>query len=73
MKFTLKDYQEEAVREVLVNLKKASRRWSEDGDKHAFSLTATTGAGKTVMAAAVFEALFHGDETTTSNPTRVQW
>lgn len=62
MKFTLKDYQEEAVREVLVNLKKASKRWREDGDKHAFSLTATTGAGKTVMAAAVFEALFHGDD-----------
>jgi type III restriction enzyme len=62
MKFTLKDYQEEAVREVLSNLKKGSRRWHEDGDKHAFSLTATTGAGKTVMAAAVFEALFHGDD-----------
>ena len=27
----------------------------------AFSLTATTGAGKTVMAAAVIEALFDGD------------
>lgn len=62
MKFTLKDYQEDAVRDVLVNLKKASKRWLEDGDKHAFSLTATTGAGKTVMAAAVFEALFHGDD-----------
>ncbi|WP_347268390.1 DEAD/DEAH box helicase family protein [Paracoccus sp. (in: a-proteobacteria)] len=62
MKFTLKDYQEEAVENVLVNLKKASRRWREDGDRHAFSLTATTGAGKTVMAAAVFEALFHGDD-----------
>lgn len=46
MKFTLKDYQEEAVKDVLVNLKKASRRWREDKDKHAFSLTATTGAGK---------------------------
>ena len=33
MKFTLKDYQEEAVRDVLVNLKKASRRWREDKDK----------------------------------------
>jgi hypothetical protein len=61
MKFTLKDYQDEAVREVLVNLRKARRRWHEDGDKHAFSLTATTGAGKTVMAAAVFEALFYGN------------
>lgn len=70
MKFTLKDYQEDAVKNVLVNLKKASRRWREDGDKHAFSLTATTGAGKTVMAAAVFEALFHGDDNYDIEPDR---
>lgn len=62
MKFTLKDYQDEAVYEVLDALRKAGRRWHEDGDRHAFSLTATTGAGKTVMAAAVFEALFYGNE-----------
>jgi hypothetical protein len=62
MKFTLKDYQEDAVRDVLKNLAKARKRWHEDQDKHAFSLTAATGAGKTVMAAAVFEALFHGDD-----------
>ena len=62
MKFTLKDYQEEAVVDVLANLRKAKKRWHDDGDKHAFSLTATTGAGKTVMAAAAFEALFYGDD-----------
>jgi len=62
VKFTLKDYQDEAVLDVLTNLGKAARRWREDGDLHAFSLSATTGAGKTVMAAAVFEALFHGDD-----------
>jgi type III restriction enzyme len=62
MKFTLKDYQENAVSDVLVNLNKAKKRWHEDSDHHAFSLTATTGAGKTVMAAAVFEALFYGDD-----------
>lgn len=62
MKFTLKDYQSDAVRDVLHNLKKARKRWRDDGDRHAFSLTAPTGAGKTVMAAAVFEALFHGDD-----------
>jgi type III restriction enzyme len=62
MNFTLKDYQEEAVRDVLSNLRKGRKRWHEDGDKHAFSLTAITGAGKTVMAAAVFEAVFHGDD-----------
>src|SRR5690606_21387670 len=63
MKFTLKDYQEEAVDKVLENLKKASRRWQQEGERNAFSLSAATGAGKTVMAAAVFEALFHGDDT----------
>jgi type III restriction enzyme len=62
MKFTLKDYQSEAVFDVLDNLKKARKRWREDGDRHAFSLTAATGAGKTVMATAVFEALFHSDD-----------
>lgn len=62
MKFTLKDYQDEAVIDVLGNLKKARKRWRADADKHAFSLTAPTGAGKTVMAAAAFEALFHGDD-----------
>ena len=60
MKFTLKAYQDEAVRDVLAHLEKAKRRWREDGDPQAFSLSATTGAGKTVMAAAVIEALFHG-------------
>lgn len=63
MKFTLKDYQDDAVRDALKNLRRAARGWhGEDKDHSAFSLTATTGAGKTVMAAAAFEALFHGDE-----------
>jgi hypothetical protein len=62
MKFTLKDYQEDAVRECLANISKARKRWHADNEKSAFSLTATTGAGKTVMAAAAFEALFHGDD-----------
>lgn len=62
MKFTLKDYQRDAVRDALSNLKKARRLWRGEADKTAFSLTAVTGAGKTVMAAAAFEALFHGDD-----------
>lgn len=62
MKFTLKDYQEEAVGQVLDRLRKARKRWHEDGERNAFALSATTGAGKTVMAAAVFEALFHGHD-----------
>lgn len=62
MKFTLKDYQRDAVREALVNLKDAQDDWHRKSRKCAFSLTAVTGAGKTVMAAAAFEALFHGDD-----------
>src|SRR5690606_40787598 len=62
MKFTLKDYQRDAVRDALANLRKARRYWHNEGDKSAFSLTAVTGAGKTVMAAAALEALFHGDD-----------
>lgn len=62
MKFTLKDYQRDAVRDALANLRRARRLWHGDADKTAFSLTAVTGAGKTVMAAAAFEALFHGDD-----------
>ncbi len=60
MRYTLKDYQSDAVVDVLANLKKAARDWKLDGDTSAFSLTATTGAGKTVMAAAVIESLFNG-------------
>ncbi len=63
MKFTLKDYQNEAVLDVLKNLRMAHEDWhGKHQRKNAFSLTAATGAGKTVMAAAVFEALFHGDD-----------
>ena len=62
MKFTLKDYQDESALDVLANLTKARKRWRSDSDRHAFSLTAATGSGKTVIAAAVFEALFHGDD-----------
>jgi type III restriction enzyme len=62
MKFTLKDYQRDAVRDALANLKDACDDWQRKSRKSAFSLTAVTGAGKTVMAAAAFEALFHGDD-----------
>lgn len=61
MRYTLKDYQDDAVGDVLANLKKAARDWRQDRDTSAFSLTATTGAGKTVMAAAVIESLFDGN------------
>ena len=50
-------------RDVLANLEQGPQTaGTRTTTRIAFSLTATTGAGKTVMAAAVFEALFHGDD-----------
>ncbi len=62
MRFTLKDYQTDAVGDVLRNLARARRDFHEYNAPSAFSLTATTGAGKTVMAAAVIESLFDGND-----------
>ncbi len=61
MRFALKDYQVDAVGDVLRNIADARDDWHRKQRPVAFSLTATTGAGKTVMAAAVIEALFEGD------------
>ena len=61
MRYTLKDYQEDAVADVLQNIARARHSWHSWQSPTAFSLTATTGAGKTVMAAAVMEALFCGN------------
>ncbi len=63
MKFTLKDYQADAVDDVLADLERAqSDLTTATARTSSFSLTATTGAGKTVMAAAVIEALFYGND-----------
>ena len=60
MRYSLKDYQEDAVAEVLNRLGRARHDWHTQSAPGAFSLTSTTGSGKTVMAAAVIEALFDG-------------
>jgi type III restriction enzyme len=64
VKFTLKDYQEQAVEDVLENLARARKNFKnpEKRELSSFSLTATTGAGKTVMAAAAIETLFWGSD-----------
>lgn len=63
MRFTLKDYQADAVGDTLRELASA-RDFYRSASKRVSSvaLTATTGAGKTVMAAAVIEALFWGSD-----------
>lgn len=62
MQFKLKDYQEDAVRIVLRRLDEARDDYRNKDRLVAFALSAITGAGKTVMASAVFEALFDGSE-----------
>ena len=62
MKFTLKDYQADAVDDVLRSLDRAKQLYDVEGKESSVSLSATTGAGKTVIAAAVIEALFFGNE-----------
>jgi type III restriction enzyme len=64
VKFTLKDYQADAVEDILANLKRARDNYRNPDKQEisSFSLTATTGAGKTVMAAAAIEALFWGSD-----------
>lgn len=70
MRFTLKDYQADAVEDVLANLRRARENYKnpERREMSSFALTATTGAGKTVMAAAAIEALFWGNESFDFDP-----
>lgn len=62
MRYTLKDYQADAVREALKRLAQARDAYQRFDSLSQFSLAATTGAGKTVMAAAIIEALFFGSD-----------
>lgn len=61
MRLQLKDYQDKAVREVLERLDMCREAWhGKYQERNSFALTATTGAGKTVIASTVIEALIHG-------------
>ena len=62
MQFKLKDYQEDAVVKALGRLADARDDYRSKERLLAFALSAITGAGKTVMASAVFEALFDGSD-----------
>jgi type III restriction enzyme len=68
MRFILTDYQELAAFETVKRLRQAAREFIDDQDYSAVSLTAPTGAGKTVIAAAVIERLIFGDDVAGPNP-----
>ena len=65
MRFTLLPFQEttSAKATEVIRLSMAEvAKLGVDGDGQAITLSAPTGAGKTVMAAAALEALFYGDD-----------
>lgn len=63
MRFTLKDYQTDAVAEILETLGHARSDWhAERKRRTSFALSSTTGSGKTVIAATVIESLLHGSD-----------
>lgn len=62
MKFTLKDFQDKATRQMLTRIRNARSIYDASGIPVSFALSAATGSGKTVIAAAVIEALFNGND-----------
>lgn len=62
MRLTLHNFQEQAVAEVLDALAEARNRFDTRNRSTAVSLTAVTGAGKTVIATGVLEALLAGHD-----------
>jgi type III restriction enzyme len=66
MKWVLRDFQETAVAQLAKLLGKASREADDQG--WAVGLTATTGAGKTVIATALIEQILCGSEDSSCPP-----
>ena len=70
MKFTLLRFQETTVADALTNVRLAMDEVSRvglNGAGQVVTLVAPTGAGKTVMAAAILESLLEGDESHTAD------
>jgi type III restriction enzyme len=68
MRYDLFDYQREAAVQVRQSLARGQRDWDEYKSISAFALSAITGAGKTVIATAVIEAMIYGSADLDSDP-----
>lgn len=68
MRYVLTSYQDVATADVLRWLRRGASDFAADGDYNAVSLSAPTGAGKTVIATAVIERLFSGDAEAARDP-----
>lgn len=60
MRYDLFDYQRKATTEALERLQRAREAWIRRNSPSAFALSAVPGAGKTVIATAVIEAMLYG-------------
>ena len=68
MKFDLIGYQTDAAWDIVDAICEGFDRFTKSGRYTAVSLSAPTGAGKTVIATAVIEKLLCGDDATEPNP-----
>ena len=68
MKFTLTDYQTDAVADLLGEIEDGWESYEKRGKLSAVALSAPTAAGKTVIAAGLLELLYNGDEINEAHP-----
>ena len=68
MRYELIDYQRDAAIDVLERLRLARNQWATSRMPSSFALSAITGAGKTVIAASVIEALLYGSSDLGAEP-----
>ncbi|MDZ4252856.1 MAG: DEAD/DEAH box helicase family protein [Sulfuritalea sp.] len=71
MKLELKDFQEDAVEQLIKKLNPAKREVAEGGDRQAVILAAPTGSGKTVITAALIEEILNGSDRFDAEPDAV--
>lgn len=62
MSMALIGYQVDAAQRILSRISRGIPAYIEDGERTAVSLSAPTGSGKTIIAAAVIEQLLFGGE-----------
>lgn len=71
MKLELKDFQDDAVEQLIKRLKQAKREILEDSENQAVILAAPTGSGKTVITAALIEEILTGSDRFPAEPDAV--
>lgn len=71
MKLELKDFQDDAVEQLIKKLNPAKREVAEGGDHQAVILAAPTGSGKTVITAALIEEILTGSDRFPAEPDAV--